>query len=509
MWRFLKRYSISILIFLAVIGIAFWNWQGYQALSAGFQSLQTPIAVAAIPTATLTPIPTPSAPIPLPQGLQPLYWNPASTTLLDKDGKLIFALSNNLQWVPVVPDVLSSGFITTTLPVQNERGEWELYDPASTRLAYRWDNDRWVWDQAADLPAIAELDPQDKTRVSLKEGSVDILIAKADDQLLKIAPQLNARDYQLNLEQLIPTQVFRIGAAGDTPYVLYTDENDLVRMGWNVAEGTIEHAALASYTDNESGMTVQALVITEPQVVKQEHLFYLFQPDHVERLPKAIFEYTLAINNLYWNHRDRFFELLGSNEAHDILVWSLLGKMNSKKISALQTEALALLRSDLQNLEQGQKITIPVGDQKFAKFNRQEAFFVIRVSFKTIELVNNYNGPFRNLRKFQLHTGANNNVDIMVPGSRLNIVGGFLVELLREMTAGGASGSAHNRNSGSRRISISTTDAMMSDVCGEDVIKTYLGRIPYGFKQKGVVPSIDSATLPLPLCVIQEKLVYP
>jgi hypothetical protein len=191
-------------------------------------------------------------------------------------------------------------------------------------------------------------------------------------------------------------------------------------------------------------------------------------------------------------------------------IWRALGNLNSRQIEKLRLTAQEKLLNDLTTLNSQSYLTTQIGMSELLNFNRQDVWFIFRL------LPGNLDGrtffsekPSEAFRaSYSLYTiqvAPTNTVEVNVSFTRNpRIVGGILTEILREITAGGANATTYKASSRYRTYASSTSDSMMIQLCGEDVIETYWQEIPYTYRSMKVVPRLDDVTDTAPVCVLEE-----
>jgi hypothetical protein len=276
----------------------------------------------------------------------------------------------------------------------------------------------------------------------------------------------------------------RIGKNEDIPYLLYTDRTGQVRMGWNIERSEVEHVEESIYQDPQTRFLVHALVITDNTTVRGEKKRYSLVELSPGDLAKGLFEYTLPINYYFRNYRDEFIEMIG--ESYSSTGVLILSKSNFYKMDNFIEEARKVFTEDLLNNTGGERAIIRIGNSSTIQVDN-EAYILFR-----IELGASY---------IAQGGGSSNNITI-IPQAwfRSDIsqsVGGLLIKTLREITIGGV-------QLDERR---STTDQMVIDLCGDEVMNDYITRLGKDYQYEKIIPVTDRLTDNLPVCLLEVNQV--
>jgi hypothetical protein len=495
-----REYGLTFFLFLIVLGIGYWTFTGYQSLDQSIRALQTPVPVI-MPTA-LPPTPTPEPTLPPPpQGPQTLRLDESAATLHSEDGTPVFQLNESGQWVPVVPESISDSLPQESQPTQTDRGLWILMD-GDGLVAYHWRENNWTWMEVAVEAGAEDVGIWDAYLVSIDGYSIKELLLKQDDELLKLAPQLTPADYGLEVNTLSPVEVLRIGESGKIPYLLYGDENDKIRIAWNIEKGEFEHVEQSVYYDALSDFTIRTFLVTDFSWRMNGNSWFKLDEAEEGGLSKAIFEYPLALNNMYTNHYDDFRVKYGlSNRDSDI--WYSREVISQQKHSWIRSDALNLFRHDLVTIPEGELWKIKLRPAESIRLNNNSLLIILRIQFdKHYSLTLTTNGVFKFAQFFSVYngTGYSELVIEMDQDPRIeSLVGGVLVEVLREITAGGT----YSYFNDAPRTS--TTDKMVQELCGKNKFDLYMRLVNSEHQLIGAVPREDRyAVFPL-LCLYEEQ----
>jgi hypothetical protein len=499
---FLRIFWIIVLICIAAI-LALWIYQDFTRIKVGFSALQTP-PIIPTPIATSTPLPTltPSAPIALPtDSLQPLTWDPDKQVLYNPKGEIVYTPYENRMWVPTTFSLESEGLDNPEITLHDD-GSWLILDDQE-HLMYQWDPKNLEWISASKLQINITLDEKDHWKVILPSFGTDLLRARSDIQILEAAPNLAPQDYGLEVSSLIPARVLHLPNSNEILEIFYADPENIIRAAWDLVSNTILVVSQASYKDPDSGIEVRMLLVNDPYYAR--YLWYSFINSEpagtndlsLSSIPHAVFDYPLAINNFYTNHSDEFYKLLRISKPDQEDIWKKLDQVSPNTMSQLHNQALLALRSDSKNLPEGQNLSILFGNNLPISMDPDSGLEIILLLKSSSNGLPEKNNSFFRKSFFWRYIGIQSGQLILeVSNNYNNLVGGSILAMLREMTAGGASGSRYEYLTTRQRPKTehSTTDAMVLDVCGLERIELYWQQLPSEYQQKKVVPLIDELT---------------
>ena len=483
MRQFITNYWLTLLLSLVTIGVLIWTRAGVLELLDSVDEIyvqnQTALPTQ-LPQLSPTDIPIP----PLPQGIFSLDNESGKNILLSDQGVPIYELNSSRQWIPIIPDQISKNLPENSEFIVRE-GIWIITGKGGVSI-YRWNPSlqRWMEAKIASSSSSETEQPFDQYMVVSDQFDLSDLISKTDEELLAMAPQLIPEVFGTDTNILSPSAVLRIGENEDIPYLLYTDRTGQVRMGWNVERSVVEYVEESIYQDPETRFLVHALVITDSVTAREEKKRYSLHELSSGDLAKAIFEYTLPINYYFWNYRDEFIEMAGESYSNTGVL--TLRKLGFYKMDDFIEEVRKVFAEDLMNISDEERAIIRIGNSSNIQVDN-EAYILFR-----IKLGASYGAQ---------GGGSSNNITI-IPQAwfRSDIsqsVGGLLIKTLREITIGGV-------QSGERR---STTEEMVIDLCGDEVIGDYLNRIGREIRYKELIPVTDRLTENLPLCLLEEHQV--
>ena len=176
-------------------------------------------------------------------------------------------------------------------------------------------------------------------------------------------------------------------------------------------------------------------------------------------------------------------------------------------------DALYVFRHDIATLPEGETMEIKLGPPGSIKMNNENLLIMIRMRFdKQYSLSLITRGAFRYAQFFSVVIGPDY-VELGIDMDRKlrgypafnNLVGGALIEMLREITVGGASISRIPKDGIiTSPLQNTTTDKMVQELCGKNKIDLYMRLLGSDVQLKGAVPHEDYRTVYPLLCLYKE-----
>jgi hypothetical protein len=490
-----RKYWLSSLLVLVLSIFSIWSLFGIRDFNKAISVLRTPV-VLIVPTQAL---PTQQSSLPdVPVGPLELTFNPADQILYSTSGEPIFRLTENKDWVPIPPSEVRTGLSADIEVSLSPDGFWVLQDQYD-RVLFRWDKNTWSWSEVPlSTLEVEVVDPKDSHyQVVLPNVNADELTGKTDIELLNLAPKLEPGVFGLNdAQSLVPSEVLRTGTSANTPYLLYFDQNDRVRLGWNVMIGQIEHVGESKYLDEVTGMQVRALVITDSSVLDEGKRWYTLKEINEISLAKAFMDYTFPLNYMFTNYRPEFRNMMGMQSDNDLS--RVLAASTQSQVSGLISRARNLLITDYAGLSESEKLDISIDRVNF-QVGDGDIVVLLRLSLVSSSRFNRVGSISTNTENI-LEININLGNEEYIHSSP--IVGGFLVEAIRIITVGGDNGTHILQTS--NLISRSTIEEMTIELCGEEAINKYLSLLNGEIRNRRIVPVFDQLNEDLPVCVLEE-----
>jgi hypothetical protein len=334
-----------------------------------------------------------------------------------------------------------------------------------------------------------------------------------DRTLLGLAPQLQPQHYGLDTAVLAATEVIWLGENGAQPYVLYTNSLGHVVMVWNVAKGEVEHAQVSIF-HNSDGFATRILLVTDNSFLQQRHTWLELQEERGGALARAFYHYPLAFNTAYTRNLRQFgqwYSLGGEPER----IWHTQQSLTGAERQDIEERAAHTLRTILNNLATGSTFTVKFPQEQAVELNQNGLLVFLRVVYDAdYSLIPVTEEVFRYTPFYTIIAGPeatlaitvhlDDQIDPRTGRSHFDsFVGGFLVKLFRELTAGGAAVS-EVRPFPTLPVH-STTDSLVFTLCGEAIMTAYLNRVGTSWLQAGAVPHIDHVNASVPHCLLQEN----
>lgn len=311
---------------------------------------------------------------------------------------------------------------------------------------------------------------------------------------------------------LTPVEVLRSGENKELPYILYKDQNEEIKMLYNIKEGVWEHAELSEYTDPETGFKVRAFLVTDNtekySVEKNWNKWYGLNEIEEGVLAKAVFEYVLPLNNAWENHEEDFLKKLNASGMPQ--AWYAVGisKMSRAQIRSFVNWTRNLWKVDIPSISEENSIEVPLGRKGDVTLTDKEAIVIFRISYSNQYATRSYSyDVFGDTGDYRVISGTDIS-EVLVTVNRSSPTlpvcpGGLLVNNLRSLTAAGFDMGGILKD-GEYSADASTTDDLVIDLCGEDYVNRVWDKAPDVFRQKGIVPGLFDGQR-FSLCIIEEN----
>lgn len=369
-------------------------------------------------------------------------------------------------------------------------------------------------------PESATSTPEPTPTPELVSFTYEQALKMTDEEILAAASRFK-KDFDFKGEfhfktegvtNLTPVEVLRSGENKELPYILYKDQNEEIKMLYNIKEGVWEHAELSEYTDPETGFKVRAFLVTDNtekySVEKNWNKWYGLNEIQEGVLAKAVFEYVLPLNNAWENHEEDFLKKL--NATGTPKSWYSLGisKMSRTQIRSFANWIRNLWKIDIPSISEENPIEVPLGRKGDVTLTGKEATVVFRISYSNQYATRSYSyDVFGDMGDYRVISGTDIS-EVLVTVNRSSPAlpvypGGLLINNLRSLTATGFTLSGISKD-GEYRAYASTTDDLVIDLCGEDYVNRVWDKAPDVFRQKGIVPGMFDGQR-FSLCVIEEN----
>lgn len=345
------------------------------------------------------------------------------------------------------------------------------------------------------------IDPENPYNVRLSAITTDDLLAKSNDELITLAPEIYPTDYLLEgVNTLGPLSVARV-TDKEKPFVIYVDDNGAERMIWDVEDGDILYSSVSVDVDT-LGIPVRFHLATNHSWIEQFGEYLTLDEKEEGAIARLYATYPFALNNFYTNHEARFAELTKSRRQlrMDFATHLIVDEFSQAEIDNMNSEALNTLRADIADTIQNQnELKLKLGRMGKTVLDENMLYgfdifmtleFGHRIAKRSYEIT-----PFKDHGWFNSFGGKNNalvevktddwwseNVLVFYPG-------GLLAGYLRETTAiGGYS----YRVASQYRTLRGTTDGLIYDLCGRDAVSSYMNHVGGEFFTRNVVPTFDA-----------------
>ena len=345
--------------------------------------------------------------------------------------------------------------------------------------------------------------------------SLEVLMGADDQELMRLAPDLTGVDYarynfrEGEIASLDKSEVVRLGS---NPFVIYKDNEGEVSMWWNVEKGEIEHVQKSEYIDPQTSFKVEAFMVTDNSWVENFSGKWWEKNEINEGdTAKLLFEYPLAINNMWNNHNDEFesnFNREYGTPKNDHY-WD--PNTTDSQLDNFRNRGISLLRSDIDNLEGDEEIKVDLGRNGDFKLNKEGVSLQVR--FEYSHKYSSRDWFFSPYYDFDLIdvVSEGNSAELTVNMDRnymLNLygawyVGGPMVSAIRQITAANnASGIADNGEINLRSV----TDTFLEISCDPSQIGNYLSfvRDEYGLIGAPYYDVVNTSSYPHD-CLLKQR----